>query len=54
MILFTTAWGIAVAPFDWHLEQLPRDRVIAALDALDGEVVVEGWRAGTGRNVLTV
>jgi len=34
------------------LEQLPRERVIAALDAVHGEVVVEGWRAGTGRNVV--
>ena len=25
------------------LEQLPRERVIAALDAVDGEVVEEGW-----------
>ena len=34
------------------LSQLPRGRVIAALDARDGEVVVEGWRTGTGRTVL--
>lgn len=32
--------------------QLPRDRVIAALDARDGEVVVEGWTRGTGRGIL--
>ena len=31
---------------------LPRQRVIAALDARDGEVVVEGWEAGTGETVL--
>ncbi|MXW66200.1 MAG: histidinol dehydrogenase [Gemmatimonadales bacterium] len=31
---------------------LPAERVIAALDARDGEVVVEGWRRGTGRDVL--
>jgi phosphoribosyl-ATP pyrophosphohydrolase/phosphoribosyl-AMP cyclohydrolase len=31
---------------------LPRDRVVAALDAVDGEVVVEGWRRPTGRNVF--
>jgi phosphoribosyl-ATP pyrophosphohydrolase len=34
------------------LRELPRERVIAALDARDGEVVVEGWTKGTGRNVL--
>ncbi len=31
---------------------LPRDRVIAAVDAERGEVVVEGWRTRTGRDVL--
>ncbi len=31
------------------LEKLPRDRVIAAIDCLDGEVVVKGWRERTGR-----
>ena len=31
---------------------LPRERVIAAVDAVDGEVVVEGWRTATGRHVL--
>ena len=36
------------------LRQLPRDRVIAALDARDGEVVVEGWRKRTGRGILSV
>jgi phosphoribosyl-ATP pyrophosphohydrolase len=34
------------------LDQLPRDRVMAALDGVDGEVVVEGWRTGTGASVL--
>jgi len=34
------------------LDQLPRERVIAALDALDGEVVVEGWTRKTGRGIL--
>ena len=34
------------------LQELPRERVIAALDARDGEVVVEGWRKRTGRGVL--
>lgn len=33
------------------LGALPRDRVIAALDARHGEVVVEGWRAPTGATV---
>lgn len=30
------------------LRQLPRERVIAAVDAVDGEVVVEGWTTRTG------
>jgi phosphoribosyl-ATP pyrophosphohydrolase len=34
------------------LEQLPRERVMAALDGVDGEVVVEGWQKGTGASVL--
>ncbi|MDP6917623.1 MAG: phosphoribosyl-ATP diphosphatase [Arenicellales bacterium] len=34
------------------LSQLPRDRVIAALDAVDGDIVVEGWTKKTGRGVL--
>ena len=34
------------------LRQLPRERVIAALDARDGEIVVEGWTRGTGRGIL--
>jgi len=33
------------------LRQLPKDRVIAALDARDGEVVTEGWTKATGRTV---
>ncbi|MCB9506221.1 MAG: phosphoribosyl-ATP diphosphatase [Myxococcales bacterium] len=33
------------------LSELPADRVIAALDARHGEVVVEGWRRGTGATV---
>lgn len=33
------------------LEQLPPDRVVAALDAVDGEVVVDGWRTRTGETV---
>jgi phosphoribosyl-AMP cyclohydrolase / phosphoribosyl-ATP pyrophosphohydrolase len=34
------------------LQQLPRERVIAALDARHGEVVVEGWQKRTGHGVL--
>ncbi len=34
------------------LERLPRERVIAALDARNDEIVVEGWRRGTGAGVL--
>ena len=34
------------------LTELPRERVIAALDASHGEVVVEGWQKRTGHGVL--
>jgi len=34
------------------LSQLPPERVVAALDALHGEVVVEGWQRGTGRELM--
>lgn len=34
------------------LRELPAERVIAALDAVDGEVVVEGWQTKTGRGVV--
>jgi phosphoribosyl-AMP cyclohydrolase / phosphoribosyl-ATP pyrophosphohydrolase len=34
------------------LRELPAERVIAALDARDGEVVVDGWRRRTGRGVV--
>lgn len=34
------------------LSRLPRERVVAALDARDGEVVVDGWRRPTGQSVL--
>lgn len=34
------------------LRELPRERVIAALDARDGEVVVKGWRQGTGESIV--
>lgn len=33
------------------LAALPRERVIVALDARDGEVVVEGWTRGTGHSI---
>jgi len=33
------------------LREIPRERAIAALDALEGEVVVEGWRTRTGHTV---
>jgi len=33
------------------VESLPADRVIVALDAVDGEVVVDGWRRRTGQTV---
>ncbi len=34
------------------LGELPKERVIAALDAFEGEVVVKGWRERTGRTVM--
>ena len=34
------------------LSRLPKDRVVVALDAKHGEVVVEGWRKGTGLDVI--
>ncbi len=33
------------------LRELPAERVVAALDARHGEVVVEGWQTGTGATV---
>jgi phosphoribosyl-ATP pyrophosphohydrolase/phosphoribosyl-AMP cyclohydrolase len=33
------------------LRRLPRDRVIVALDADEGDVVVEGWTKRTGRSI---
>lgn len=33
------------------LSKLPRDRVIAALDAWNGEVVTHGWQSKTGRRI---
>lgn len=35
------------------LRRLPRERVIVALDALHGEVMVHGWRTATGRDVAS-
>ncbi len=34
------------------VRQLPRERVVAALDTYHDEVVVEGWRKGTGRDII--
>ena len=34
------------------LRRLPRERLIAALDGIDGELVVEGWQTRTGVPVL--
>lgn len=34
------------------LSQLPRERVMAALDGVDGKLVVDGWRRRTGVDVL--
>lgn len=34
------------------LRRLPRERVVAALDADNGQVVIEGWRTGTGESIL--
>ena len=34
------------------LEKLPRDRIIAALDAVNDDIVVEGWRTKTGARVV--
>lgn len=34
------------------LRELPRERVVVALDCVDGEVVVDGWRKRTGRDVI--
>jgi phosphoribosyl-ATP pyrophosphohydrolase len=34
------------------LSQLPKERLLAALDAKHGEVVIEGWKEGTGRSIV--
>ena len=36
------------------LKELPKERVIAAVDCENGEVVVKGWREKTGRGVVEV
>ncbi len=36
------------------LRRLPRPRLIAAVDCFNGEVVVKGWREGTGKQVKDV
>ena len=33
------------------LSQLPKDRLIAAVDAENGEVMVEGWRKSSGNRI---
>ncbi|MEN0020192.1 MAG: phosphoribosyl-ATP diphosphatase [Planctomycetota bacterium] len=46
----TVILGTAATPE--ILRELPSDRVIAALDARDGEIVVEGWTKAEGRGSL--
>eukprot|EP01113_Clastostelium_recurvatum_P011168 TRINITY_DN1563_c0_g1_i3.p1 TRINITY_DN1563_c0_g1~~TRINITY_DN1563_c0_g1_i3.p1 ORF type:complete len:778 (+),score=196.59 TRINITY_DN1563_c0_g1_i3:2791-5124(+) len=41
--------GTAATPD--FLSKLPKDRLVAALDAVNGEVVVNGWTTKTGRTV---
>jgi phosphoribosyl-ATP pyrophosphohydrolase len=43
--------GTAAAPS--LLSRLPRERLVAALDARHGEVVVDGWRTGTGATIAS-
>jgi phosphoribosyl-ATP pyrophosphohydrolase/phosphoribosyl-AMP cyclohydrolase len=42
---------IGTAATEELLSALPAERVIVALDARDGEIVVEGWRRATGQAV---
>jgi len=42
--------GTAATPE--FLSQLPKDRVIVALDSKNGEVVVKGWTEGTGKSLF--
>jgi phosphoribosyl-ATP pyrophosphohydrolase/phosphoribosyl-AMP cyclohydrolase len=44
--------GTAASPA--FCSALPRDRVIAAVDSVRGEVVVDGWRTPTGQPALDV
>lgn len=49
--------GTAATPAflgDLSARGVPRDRLIAAVDCLNGEVVVKGWREGTGRQAEAV
>lgn len=48
------AWRIVVgtAATPAFLAELPRERVIAAVDARAGQVMVDGWRQSTGRDLL--
>jgi phosphoribosyl-ATP pyrophosphohydrolase len=43
---------VGTAASEELLSDLPRERVIVALDARDGEVRTHGWRQGTGEGVL--
>ena len=42
--------GTAATPE--FLSQLPKNRLIAALDAKHGEIVVEGWKTKTGKTIV--
>ncbi|MEM7260439.1 MAG: phosphoribosyl-ATP diphosphatase [Planctomycetota bacterium] len=42
---------IGTAATESLLRELPRDRVVVAVDALEGEVVDRGWRRGTGESI---
>lgn len=43
---------IGTAASEDLLSQLPRERVIVALDARDGQVVTHGWRRDTGQELI--
>jgi phosphoribosyl-ATP pyrophosphohydrolase/phosphoribosyl-AMP cyclohydrolase len=43
---------IGSAASEEFLKQLPRDRVVVALDCVKGEVVIHGWKTFTGISVL--
>ncbi len=49
-----TAVVVGTAATPEFCAALPKSRVIAAVDARRGEVVVDGWRRSTGENVLSV